>query len=68
MGYFAKRAEIKRCKKEIEELEGKLARSQAEFIQATINGREPDPEDLAFHKKYLDRIEELRNTIRSLEG
>lgn len=60
-------SEIAEIKRRMAELEQKLSRSQAAYIQATINGREMDPEEQEYHNKYTKEINELREQLHKLQ-
>lgn len=58
--------EINECKKQINELESKRARSQAALVQALLNQEHPDDDDVEYFNKFTQQIDELRDKMHGL--
>lgn len=56
----------KQLQKQINELEVKMSRAQAGYVQSVLQNGTPNPEDIEFHEKYMKEIEKLRDEIRLL--
>lgn len=54
---------IKKCKKEIEEIEAKRSRSQSALVQAILMHEEPNDDDVEWFNKYTGEITETRNRM-----
>lgn len=62
------KAQIKRCKKRIEEIEQKRSRSQAALIEAIVSKNEPSDADADYFNKYTDQINAERNHLHKLNS
>ena len=60
------KAQIKRSKLRIEEIERKRERSQAALIQSIVRKEEPTDEDADYFNKFTDQINAERNHLRRL--
>jgi hypothetical protein len=60
------KAEIKRSKRIIEELESKRSRSQAALVEAILTNKTPDDDDVEWFNRYTTLIEEERNKMHEL--
>lgn len=58
---------IKKCKDEITLLESKRARSQSAIVQAILEQRDPNEEDVVFFNQYTSKIEDARNHMYELQ-
>ncbi len=54
---------IKTTKKQIAEVESKRIRSQGALVQAILEQKEPDDEDVEFFNKYTAEIDVLREKL-----
>lgn len=61
------RREVKKLKQEIIDVESRMHRSHSACIQALLEGKQMPEEEVAYHKKYMEKIDTLRGKIRSLE-
>lgn len=61
------KSEIKRLKQEIIQVESRMHRSHSACIQALLEGKQLPEEDVKYHKKYMEQIDELRSRIHTLE-
>ena len=57
---------IKRCRKAIDDLEKKRARSQAALVAAILNNTDPDDADVDYFNKFTKLIESTRDRMHSL--
>lgn len=55
--------EIKKCKRIIENLESKRARSQAALVEAILTHVDPADADVDYFNMYTDRINAERNKM-----
>ena len=58
---------IKKCKKEIIEIEKKRYRSQANLVEAILTSKDPNDADVDYFNRYTQKIEELRVEIQEFE-
>ena len=58
---------IKKCKDEITLLESKRSRSQSAIVQAILEQRDPDEEEVEFFNQYTAKINEVRNNMYALQ-
>jgi hypothetical protein len=61
------KAEIKRCKRIIEELESKRTRSQAALVEAILTSKSPDDDDVEWFNRYTALIDSERSKLHELE-
>lgn len=61
------KAEIKKCKKKIEELESKRNRSQAALVEAILTNKSPDDDDVEWFNRYTVLIDNERNKMQEWE-
>lgn len=58
---------IKTTKKQIAEVESKRIRSQGALVQAILEQKDPDDEDVEFCNKYTAEIDALREKLEELQ-
>ncbi len=58
---------IKTTKKQIAEVESKRIRSQGALVQAILEQKDPDDEDVEFFNKYTAEIDALREKLEELQ-
>ena len=63
-----KEAQIEKYQEQIHGLERKLNRSHSAFMEALIHNKKPGEEDIYYHNKYYQEIEEIRKKIQELTG
>lgn len=61
------KSSIKKCKKQIAEIEQRRARSQAKLVEAILTHTTPDDEDVDYFNKYTSQIEEIRLKMHDFE-
>lgn len=70
MKYFERKKlekEIKKCRKTIEEIEKKRARSQAALVQAVLLQEETNDADVEWFNKYTGEITACRNHMIDMQ-
>ncbi len=60
------KAQIRRCKKRIEELEHKRTRSQAALMDTILSKKQPNDEDVDYFNKYTAQINTERAYLQRL--
>ena len=60
--------ELKALKKQIEEVEKKRYRSQAQLVEAILKQETPNDDDVDYFNKYTDQIEQIRAQIQSVSS
>ena len=58
---------LSKCKDEITLLESKRSRSQSAIVQAILEQRDPDEEEVEFFNQYTAKIDEVRNNMYALQ-
>lgn len=59
--------QMKKIKQEIQDVERRMYRSHSACIEALLQGKEMPAEEVKYHKKYMDQIDEKREKLRQLE-
>lgn len=59
--------QIKALEKQITEIETKRSRSQSALVQAILESKDPNEDDVEFFNRYTSQIDEIRNQIRDLK-
>ena len=59
--------EIKKCQKNIEQLEKLRYRSQAALVEAILKNESPSDDDVDYFNKYTSQIETFRDRIQELK-
>ena len=60
------RREIRRCKRKIEMIEQRRARSQAALITAILDGTDPDDRDVDYFNQFTEMIDREREKMHAL--
>jgi len=60
------RISIKECENNIKALEQKRSRSQSALVQAILEHRDPDEEDVKYFNKYTKEINDIRARLHEL--
>lgn len=58
--------DIRHCRKIIDELEKKRARSQAALVSAILSNTDPDDTDVDYFNKFTKLIEDTRERMHTL--
>lgn len=61
------KSKIKKCKKQILEIEQKRSRSQAKLVEAILTSTTPDDEDVDYFNRYTAQIEDVRREMHEFE-
>lgn len=61
------KSKIKKCKKQILEIEQRRSRSQAMLVEAILTGSTPDDADVEYFNRYTSQIEDVRREMHELE-
>lgn len=62
------KSKIKKCRKNITELERRRARSQAALVEAILTHTAPDDEDVDFFNKFTAEIDGQRDEMHRLQA
>lgn len=62
------RRNIKKCKKQISDIEQRRSRSQAKLVEAILTHTTPDDEDVDFFNRYTNQIEDVRRKMHEYEA
>ncbi|MDD6094970.1 MAG: hypothetical protein PUC29_04420 [Clostridia bacterium] len=58
---------IKKCRKQIADIEQKRIRSQAALVSAILANSTPDDADVDYFNRYTEQIEAIRSEMNELE-
>lgn len=58
---------INKCKKQIEAIEQKRARSQAKLVEAILTHTTPNDDDVDYFNRYTGQIEDVRREMHEYE-
>ena len=59
---------INKCKKQIEVIEQKRARSQAKLVEAILTHTTPEDDDVDYFNRYTNQIEDVRRKMHEYEA
>lgn len=58
---------IQKCVAEIEMLESKRSRSQSAIVQAILEQRDPNEDDVKFFNQYTHKIDDVRDMMNKYQ-